>query len=33
MVRRRCQDESLVALKVNNQWRNHPKSVEKLEAK
>jgi excisionase family DNA binding protein len=33
MVRRRCDDGSLVALKTKNQWRIHPKSVEQLETK
>jgi excisionase family DNA binding protein len=33
MVRRRCQDESLIALKVGGRWRIHPESVRQLEAK
>lgn len=32
MVRRRCQDESLIALKVGGRWRIHPESVKQLEA-
>jgi excisionase family DNA binding protein len=33
MVRRRCDDGSLVAVKVGGKWRIHPVSVEQLEAK
>ena len=33
MVRRRCQDESLVSVKVGGRWRIHPESVQQLEAK
>jgi|GEM_PF-4024899 excisionase family DNA binding protein len=33
MVRRGCDDGSLVAVKSNNQWRIHPESVQRLEAR